>query len=506
MVKMEQWDKIRRMYHIEGKSIRQIARETGYARETVAKLAKQQDPPKYKRGKEYAAPVLKPFKERLREMVRENENLPRKQRWTTPRMFEQLVTEGYQGAESTVRHYVGQIRKVEKIPNSYIPLSYDPGNDAQVDWGEAVVIIGGQEVTVQTFHMTMSYSRAHFMMAFPSQKQECFAAGHVSAFGFFGGIPRRISYDNLKTAVKEVLLGKDRIEQPQFIALRSYYRFDTHYCTPGAGHEKGIVEGMVGFGRRRYLSPPPEFADFAALNAFLLEKCRADFLRQVHGQPAPIGEMFANEMPNMLALPTHPFDCCRVVTVSRNRYSQVRLETNSYSLPTDVAGAQFTAKLYPFEVKIFAPNGLEPIATHPRSYETNQMVCDWHHYLPLLAQRPHAMPYARPLQGWQEKFPAIYGRVYNQLIARYPTGEGLKMFVELLCLHRKWTDEAMEAALKNAFAHGTVHLDGVIYWLNRAQRTEIEISAADLSNRAHLAEIGTQTVSAAHYDQLYGGV
>ena len=246
---MEQWDKIRRMYYIEGKSVRQIARETGYARETVAKLAKQQNPPKYKREQAYSAPVLKPFKERLREMVRENEKLPRKQRWTTPRMFEQLVSEGYQGAESTVRHYVGQIRKVEKIPNSCIPLSYDPGDDAQVDWGEAVVILGGQEVTVQTFHMTMSYSRAHFMMAFPSQKQECFAAGHVAAFDFFGGIPRRISYDNLKTAVKEVLLGKERIEQPQFIALRSYYHFDTHYCTPGAGHEKGIVEGMVGFGR-----------------------------------------------------------------------------------------------------------------------------------------------------------------------------------------------------------------------------------------------------------------
>ena len=124
MVKIEEWDKIRRMYHIEGKSIRQIARETGYARETVAKLAEQQDPPKYKREEAYSAPVLNPFKERLREMVRENETLPRKQRWTTPRMFKQLVAEGYQGAESTVRYYVGKIRKAEKMP-------YGPGNDAQ---------------------------------------------------------------------------------------------------------------------------------------------------------------------------------------------------------------------------------------------------------------------------------------------------------------------------------------------------------------------------------------
>lgn len=502
MVSMTTWDRVRKMYYNDGKSIRQIARETGHARETIASLVNQQHPPQYERQEPYPAPILGPYKKRLEEMVLENQTLPRKQRWTTPRMYEELAKEGYQGAESTLRHYVGQVRKIHQIPKTYIPLQYNAGHDAQVDWGEAIVIIKGKRTVVQTFHLTLCYSRYQFMMAFPSQKQECFAAGHVAAFAFMRGVPRRISYDNLKTAVKKVMLGKERVEQERFIALRSYYLFDSHYCAPAAGHEKGIVEGMVGFGRRRYLSPPPSFDSYDELNQFLADKCRADQARQVKGQAQTIGEMYALEKENLKPLPSHPFECCRLTAVTRNRYSQIQVETNSYSVPTDVVGKQLTAKVFPFELHVFNQKGREPLAIHPRSYDKNQMVCDWQHYLPLLKQRPHALPYARPLAGWREQWPVVYQQVYDELTKAYPEPECFRMFIEILQLRKTHSAIELETALLHALDHRVPHLEGVVYWLKRAGRAEDTHRPADLSHLSHLTPIGQQTVTASAYDQL----
>jgi len=191
-------------------------------------------------------------------------------------LFKELKREGYEGGESTVRHYVASVRKELQKPPSFLPLEYDCGEDAQVDWGEAIVILDGVPTKVQTFHMTLSYSRCHFMMAFPSQNQSCFHAGHVAAFNYFGGHPQRISYDNLKTAVREVLVGKKRTEQTAFTKFRNYYMFQANYCAPRAGHEKGIVEKSVGHGRRQFLSPPPSVANFEELNTHLLACCEQD--------------------------------------------------------------------------------------------------------------------------------------------------------------------------------------------------------------------------------------
>jgi transposase len=503
MVSMKTWEQVRQMHHNQGKSIRQIARETGHARKTIEKLINQLEPPAYKRKRPYLMKKMGQYHHRLEEMVAENKRLPKKQRWTTPRMFEQLVAEGYEGAESTVRHHVADIRKEKQAPASYIPLMYEAGHAAQVDWGEAVVTLNGEVMKIQTFHMTLSYSRCHFMMGFPSQKQECFAAGHVAAFDFFDGIPGRISYDNLKTAVKELLVGKERVEQQRFIALRSHYLFQSHYCAPAAGHEKGIVEGMVGFGRRRFLSPPPEFSSFDDLNDYLAQKCRADMQRQVHGQPKPIGEMFAEEQKRLNPIPSHPFECCRVTPVNRNRYSQIRVETNSYSVPADLAAKQLTAKLFPFEVRIYRPNQKEAVAIHLRSYEQKEMVCDWMHYLPLLKKRPHALPYARPLKGWRESWPAIYGRLYDQLERLYPTREQYKIFIDILYLRRSLPAQQLEWALEQALEHHVPHLEGVSYWIRRyGLDEETHIPPADLSQLAHLTQIGTTTGTTAVYDQL----
>jgi transposase len=505
MLTVKQWEQIRRAYYVEHKSMREIARETGHARRTISRMLDLEAPPTYQRHQPKRAHKLGPYKKRIQELLAQNQTLPRKQRWTAPMIFREIEQDGFQGAESTVRHYVGQVRKLLRQPPVYLPLEFDPGTDAQVDWGEGDVIMNGEQSTVQLFFMKLSYSRRTFMMAFPCQKQEAFFLGHVRAFDFFEGVPQRISYDNLKTAVKEILEGRHRVEQEAFFHFRGVYLFDSHFCTPGAGNEKGQVEHSVGFGRRRFLVPLPEVSSYEELNDYLLQKCLADDARTVSGQPAAIGAMWQEEKPFLRPLPAHPYDCCRTTMVSLNRYSQVQLETNRYSVPTDQAAKQLTAKLYPFTVEIYRQGEKGPIATHARCYDRQQEIIDPLHYLPLIRQRPGAIDHAKPLRRWREQWPPVYDELLAHLRHKWPDGRGAREFVNILYLHREHSQEEMEQAIEAALTHHCAHLDGVQLWLTQLQRPEPTFTALDLDDKPRLNGVGKQPTRVGVYDALLGG-
>ena len=191
MLTVKEWEQIRRAYYVEQKSIREIARETGHARRTISRMIDAESPPTYRRRSPKKAHKLGPYKQQIQQLLAQNAGLPRKQRWTAPMIYKEIQKAGFAGAESTVRHYVGQVRKLLKPPATYLPLAFDPGTDAQVDWGEGDVILNGEQITVQLFYMKLAYSRRTFMMAFPSQKQEAFFMGHVHGFHgfhFFEGV------------------------------------------------------------------------------------------------------------------------------------------------------------------------------------------------------------------------------------------------------------------------------------------------------------------------------
>ena len=211
--------------------------------------------------------------------------MPRKQRYTIHKMYAAIAAEGYHGSESHVRAYIGTLRQATNRPAAFLPLEFDPGTDAQVDWGEAEAVIADVPRTVQVFVMRLCYSHRTFVMAFPTQRQEAFFLGHVQAFHHFGGVPQRLSYDNLTTAVRRVLEGHRREEQQAFIAFRSHYLFASHFCTVGEGHEKGQVEHGVGFARRNFMVPIPAVESFAALNAHLQSEMARDDARTVNRQP-----------------------------------------------------------------------------------------------------------------------------------------------------------------------------------------------------------------------------
>ena len=504
MIKVEAKEKIRRAYYVEKKSVRQIARELKYARQTVRKAIRTAEAERYKLKQPRRAPVLGPYKERIQGLVAESESMPPKQGYTSHRIYEIIEGEGFKGSESTVRHYVAQVRKAKKRPKIYLPLEFDPGTDGQVDWGEADVILKGEQVTVQLFLMRLCYSRRLFVMAFPNQKQEAFFAGHVAAFAHFAGIPQRLTYDNLKTAVKKVLLGKEREEQVGFVALRSHYLFESHYCTPGAGHEKGRVEEGVGYVRRNFMTPLPRVETFAQLNEHLLRQCFKNDQRTIAGQKGTVKQAWQEELPLLRPLPDYAFDYATTKQVSLNGYGQVVVETNRYSVPADKAEAQLIAKLYPFEVQIFRPGDKEPIACHPRCYGHKEDVFDPVHYLPLLQQRPGAFHHAKPLRRWREQWPPSYEDLLARLTAQWPDGQGVRQFIQILKLHQHHPADLIEQAVEQALAYNCAHRDGVELCLRQLQQPDPVFTRLDLGEHPKLAQVEAQPSDLARYEQLLG--
>jgi transposase len=499
MISVEDREKIRRAYFNDKKSMRQIAKELHVSRKTVCKAIESAEVEAYRLNKPRAAPILGPYKQRMDELLSENEHLPRKQRYTSHTIYKEIGKDGYQGSESTVRAYVGQRRKQKRRCKVYLPLEFDPGSDAQADWGEAVVEMGGQRVTVQLFTMRLCYSRKLFMMAFPGQKQEAFFEGHVQAFHHFQGVPQRIAYDNLIAAVQKVLEGHHRQEQQAFIAFRSHYLFESHFCTPGQGHEKGGVEHGVGFGRRNFLVPIPQVASFAELNALLLTECLNDDQRRVDGQTVTIGEAWEVERAALLSLPAKDYQCCVTKAVCLTPYSQVEFETNRYSAPTDKAHPHLVVKAYPFRVDIMYLE--EVLASHPRCYGRDQDIFNPLHYLPLLEQRPGAFQHAKPMRRWRETWPPTYEQLLTKLRAEQPHSGSVHELVKILKLHEQYPASLIEQAVTQALAYGCIHADGVTLCLRQLMHPESAVNSLDVSGNARL-ENHLEPIDLRCYEQL----
>jgi transposase len=500
MITVETREEIRRAYFREDKTIRQIARELRCSRKSVEKAIQSAAPAAYTLQVPRPAPVLGPYKPVIEQLLAENEHMPRKQRYTGHKIFTVLQAQGYAGSEPSVRRYVAQCRQEGKRRAVYLPLEFDPGADAQVDWGEGVASIAGERAAVQLFVMRLCYSRRTFIMAFPSQRQEAFFEGHVRAFQHFQGVPRRLTYDNLKAAVQRILEEHTRQEQQAFIVFRSHYLFESYFCTPGEGHEKGSVEHSVGFDRRNFMVPIPQVASFEALNAHLLAQCLADDRRQVTGQATTIGEAWRLEQPSLRPLPTRDFDCCVTRPATLTPYSQVIFETNRYSVPADSPYAQVVIKAYPFRLEILHLDRV--LASHPRCYGREQDIFDPLHYLPLLEQRPGAFEHAKPIRRWREGWPPIYEQLLARLRAEGPDGHGVREFVRILRLHREHPAEQIEQAIGLALTYGCSHADGVALCLHQVQHPTLPVPSLDLTAQPRLAPVGTQPVDVRCYDQL----
>jgi len=306
----------------------------------------------------------------------------------------------------------------------------------------------------------------------------------------------------LKAAVKRILEGRNRQEQEKFIVFRSHYLFESHFCTPGQGHEKGRVEDGVGFARRNFMVPIPKVASFAELNDHLLAACLADDQRRVDRQKVTVGQAWEMEKPHLLPLPERDFECCVTRAVTLNPYSQVEFETNRYSVPTDEAYRNLVIKAYPFRIDVLHLDRV--IASHPRCYKRKQDILNPLHYLPLLEQRPGAFDHARPIRRWREGWPPVYERLLAQLRAKWPDGRGVREFIRVLKLHRDHPADLVIRAVSQALEYGCAHADGVELCLRQLTSPSPPVSPIDLSNWPKLVAVGTQAPDLHCYDRLLG--
>lgn len=502
MIAVGVYEVLQRKFQIEGKPVKQIARETGLSRNTVRKYVRDPQLPVYNRTEPYARPALGDFTGVVDEILSADKDLPRKRRHTAKRIFERLRDEwGYAGGESTVRAYVAERKREMGIAARAVtfPIDHQPREAAaQMDWGERVAAIAGIETKVHLCCVRLNYSGHFLVQVFPAERQEMMFEGHRRAFEFFGGVPPRITYDNLTSAVKKVLKGRNRDEQSEFAAFRAQYLYESDFCNRAAPWEKGGVENMIGYVGRNYFVPAPRFPSIEDLNADLFDWCAENALRIPHGRERTVGELFDEEAPHLIALPERPPECCKTYNVKASHESIVSHETNRYSVPVAYANRKLVLKTFAFSVVIAAADRV--IARHRRSFLRYEYVLEPLHYVPLLARKPGALLYAKPFKDW--KLPAIFAAFHAALLDRDPLGGG-KEYVKVLLLLRDHTIEALEQALNAAWRLRAINADAVACLLAQSAAPPTPGAAAlDMSRFPDLAPLRVAAPDVHKYNQL----
>jgi len=472
MIGMDQYEMIRTAHRKYGKGVRELAREYGHHRKTIRKIL-QGEEPGYRRSREPAHPRMDGVAEVIKGWLRSDRTSPRKQRHTARRIFQRLVDEhGFPGAESTVRRWVRQCKAEMGLGpaanEAVLPLDPAVGEEAEVDWGRAWVILAGRRQEVKLFCLRSRYSGKAFVRAYPWERQEMFFDGHMAAFNYYGGVFPTLIYDNLTSAVRTVLRGKQRREQERFVSFRSYYTFAARYCNPGRGQEKGGVEGLVGYARRNFLVPLPAVRDYEELNRLLLDRCVADSRRVLAGREdeRTIQARHEEERPRLLPLPARPYENQKLTPVRISRYQTATVDRNRYSVPGAYVGRQLRAQVGCWRVRVF--DGNRTVAEHPRVFGNSKWQLDPQHYLAAIREKVAAFDSARVIRRWREHWPDCYEVMLAALQRRQGESKGKREFVRILQLHGEHPAAAVEAAVGAAVRWGVFGYDGVRHLLRRA--------------------------------------
>ena len=382
----------------DGMSERAAARHFGISRESVRKMLEFSFPPGYRRTAPVRRPKLDGFTGLIDEWLgRDRDDDHRKQKHTAKRIFERLRDEhGFTGGYTIVKDYVREHHR--RRPEMYVPLVHPPGH-GQADFGEAWAYIGGVKRKVHFFAFDLPQSDASYVRAYPAATAEAWFDGHAHAFSFFGTVPLSMFYDDDRCLVSRIERDGTRRRTGLFSGFLSHYLIRDRYGRPGKGNDKGAVEGLVGWSRRNFMVPLPDFASFEAFNEYLERRCRERQGDVLRGHRESIGERLKRDLEAMAALPAAPFDACHQAPGQVSSQSLVRFQTNDYSVPVAYGHRQVWVRGYVEQVVIGC--GAEIIARHRRSYEGEDTVFDPLHYLPLIERKSGALDQAAPLAGWE---------------------------------------------------------------------------------------------------------
>ncbi len=459
MLRMVDIEYIRKKHFLEGWSIRKISRNLVISRQSVRKTLQSSEIPKYALSKAKSCPVMDPYKEIVQEWLQQDRNVHHKQHHTARRIYQRLQDEyDFQGSESTVRRYV-QILK-QQTAEVFIPLTADWGEQAQVDWGRAKVYLHGRLTEVSLFCLRMKASLVPFVWASPTEKLEGFLEGHRRAFEWLGGVPANLVYDNPKTAVTKILKGPYREEHSHFSSLRAHYLFDSEFCNPASGNEKGTVENLVKFVRRNAMVPVPRINSLEELNRTILNWCEKERLKRWSD--------WEQECQELRQLPSWPFSCSRTHMVTASNLLLFQFDRNHYSVPAQYNRRHLRIEAFADRVEVY--DAAQLLTTHARSYNRGEKIMQLEHYLPILATKPRAAKNALV----DRKLPEVYQKLRRCLCSRHP--EGYREFAAILLLNRDHPCETVLQAVENALQCGSPSLNSVLLSLHSASRADPLVS------------------------------
>lgn len=500
---MEQFEQIRRDREGEGLSIRALAERHGVHRRAVRQALAAATPPARKAPEGRPAPALGAYHALIDDWLAADREAPRKQRHTARRIWQRLVEEhGAEVAETTVRDYVRARRRAIGMPGeAYVPQIHHPGAEAEVDWGEATVIMRRVPIQVGLFYLRACHSGASFVGAFPRMTQQAFLEGHAEAFEHFGGVFALIRYDNLTSAVRLVLRGRRRVEADRFVAMRSHYRFASAFTLVGlaGAHEKGGVEGEVGRFRRRRLVPVPEVGSWGELDRLIAAGVRHDLERRIVGRPETVGEAMSRERALLSPLPDERHLAGESSSPRVDAKALVSVRQSRYSVPVGLVGMRVEARIGAREV-VVSHRGRE-VARHERSYERLAVVASLDHYLDLLRDKPGALAGSVALHQERERgaWPVILDELWGKIAERYGPSEAARHMVEVLLLAREVGPLQMTSAVAGALAAGAYDGRAVALLARRAARAPVP-AIVDLPER--LSATARPTPRLDDYDQL----
>ena len=463
MLVVETIGRIRREHFVKGKSIKEIVRDLKISRNTVRKVLRSGETAFDYQREAQPRPKLGRWTEDLERLLAANAEKPARERLTLIRVFETLRDFGYEGGYDAVRRYAKVWRRVHSAVTAvaFVPLTFAPGEAYQFDWSHEIVLLDGVTTTVKVAHVRLCHSRMLFVRAYPRESQEMVFDAHDRAFAFFKGGCARGIYDNMKTAVDAIFIGKERQYNRRFLQMCAHYLVEPVACTPASGWEKGQVENQVGLVRERFFTPRLRFKTYDELNAWLLDRCVAYAKAHPHPEVADktVWEIFEAERDKLVPYAGR-FDGFHAVPASVSKTCLVRFDSNKYSVQASAVGRPVEVQAYADRIVIRQDGKI--VGEHQRVFGRGETNYNPWHYVPVLARKPGALRNGAPFKDWV--LPASIERVRKKLSGSH---DGARQMVDILAAVLTDGLSAVEAACAEATAHNVHSADVILNILAR---------------------------------------